>query len=167
MSLYPPSDIHAVTVPADDGRGCGVTHARPAGPDGQPIHPWALTCSVCEQHLLATDPRFARTIPEISLTYDEAKTQEQLAVRGSADRDSLMLAALTRLAGLELPAGAARPLPAGAPVTAMLACPRGTRSLPGTSSAVTAASPCAPPCPPPRSEPRHDDDHRPGPPVLC
>jgi hypothetical protein len=85
--LYPPRDICFVNVPADHPAfpGCGQAHARPTGPDGELIHPWGLSCpDRCEPHLAATDPRFVRRIAEIPLTYDEAKAQEQLAVRGPA-----------------------------------------------------------------------------------
>jgi hypothetical protein len=33
--LYPPSDFVEITIPADDGRGCGHVHRRPDG-DGRP-----------------------------------------------------------------------------------------------------------------------------------
>jgi hypothetical protein len=122
--LYPPSDICSVTIPVESD-GCGQPHVRPAGVDGQPVHPWAFSCSAgaCEAHLAATDPRFVRTVAEIPLTYDEAKAAEQSAAHGSADRDDIMARALARIAGLELPASMTRSLPAGAPVAALVACP--------------------------------------------
>jgi hypothetical protein len=79
----------------------------------------------CEDYLAATDPRFVRTIHEIPQTYDERKEAEHLATRGAADRDAIMLAALAKIAGMELPASVTRALPAAAPVAAMLACPQG------------------------------------------
>jgi len=141
--LYAPRDICSVIVPAGDGRGCGQPHTRPAGPDGEPVHPWAFSCSGgCEEHLAATDPRFARTIAEIPLTYDEAKQQEQLAVRGSADRDDILMRALAKIAGIEVPATLTRPLPvAAAPVTAMLACPQGHAQPSGHSFCGQCGSP--------------------------
>jgi len=145
--LYPPRDICSVTVPAD-GRGCGVTHTRPVGPDGEPVHPWAFTCSGgCEEHQARTDPRFVRTMAEIPLTYDEAKEHEQLALRGSADRDQLMLQALAKIAGMEVPASLARPLPGPAPVTAMLACPQGHAQAPGMRFCGQCGSPMRGPAP--------------------
>jgi hypothetical protein len=132
--LYPPRDICIVTVPAD-GRGCGQPHTRPRGADGEPIHPWGLSCSGgCEEHLIATDSRFVRTVHEIPLTHDEAKEVEHLKERGSADRDGIMLAALAKIAGLELPASVARGLPAAAPVVALLACPACSSAQPSGHS---------------------------------
>jgi hypothetical protein len=120
--LYPPSDICSVNVGA--GTGCGQPHVRPTGPDGRPVHPWGFSCSGgCEEHLVATDSRFVRTVAEIEPTFDERKEQEQYAVRAGADRDALMLQALSRLAGLEMPSSLTRPLPGATPVAAMLACP--------------------------------------------
>ena len=125
--LYPPRDICSVTVSPDhpDFPGCGQAHVRPLGPDGAPVHPWAFSCTAgrCEENLAATDPRFVRTIAEIPLTFDQAKEQEQLAVRGSADRDDIMMRALAKIAGIDVPASIGRPLPAGTPVTGLLACP--------------------------------------------
>lgn len=124
MPLYPPRDICSVNVPPDSG-GCGQAHVRPSGPDGEPVHPWAFSCTAgkCEEHLAATDARFVRTIAEIPLTFDEAKEHEQLAVRGSADRDDIMMRALAKIAGIDVPASIGRPLPAGTPVKGLVACP--------------------------------------------
>jgi hypothetical protein len=124
--LYPPSDFVSQTIPAEAvPPGCGQEHRRPVGPDGLPVHPWGLSCSLCEMWLRQHDDRWVPTIAEIKLTHDQQKEHELLAVRGSADRDDIMMRALAKIAGIDVPASIGRPLPAGAPVTAMLACPQG------------------------------------------
>ena len=145
--LYPPSDFVALTIPAEGGRGCGNEHRRPAGPDGQPVHPWALSCEPCEAWLRANDDRWSPTIAEIKLTHDEKRDQEHLALRGSADRDSLMLRALAKIAGMELPASLARPLPGAPPVAAMVACPQGHAQPSGHSFCGQCGSPMRGPAP--------------------
>jgi hypothetical protein len=131
--LYPPADIASVTIPAD-GRGCGQVHKRPETPDGRPVHPWGLSCGGgCEDFLLRTDSRWARTIAEIPLTYDQAKEQEHLALRGTTDRDSILTLALAKLAGLDvtqLPASITGPALAAAPVAGLIACPSCQRAQP-------------------------------------
>jgi hypothetical protein len=123
--LFAPRDIQSINVPADPPRlpGCGQAHARPSGPDGEPVHPWGLACGACEAWLKENDSRWVPALAEIKPTYDEAKAAELLAVRGSQDRADILAIALARLAGIEVPASMTRPLPAAAPVTAMLACP--------------------------------------------
>jgi hypothetical protein len=126
--LYCQSDIQSVNVPAGHPEfpGCGQAHARPAGPDGEPVHPWGLTCEPCERWLRENDSaRWTPVLAEIPLTYDEARAAEHLAVRGSADRDDILMRALAKIAGIDVPASMTRPLPAAAPVAALLACPAG------------------------------------------
>ena len=85
--LYPPSDIMSVTVTA--GEGCGAEHRRPAGPDGYPVHPWAISCAGgCEEWLRLNDSRFAGAVHEIPETYDEKRQREQRDHERPADQDS-------------------------------------------------------------------------------
>jgi hypothetical protein len=139
--LYPPSDFVAQTIPAEGGRGCGVEHRRPTGPDGRAVHPWALSCEPCEAWLRANDDRWSPTIAEIKPTHDEAREREMLAVRGSADRDDILMRALAKIAGIDIPASLARPVAAAAPVTAMLACPQGHAQPAGHSFCGQCGSP--------------------------
>ena len=103
--IYAPADFVAVTVPADDRGGCGEQHRRPDG-----AHTWALSCEACEPWLMQTDSRWVRTAAEIPETYDQRKSRETLAIRGTQDRDDILTIALAKLAGLDLP-----PSLAGAP----------------------------------------------------
>jgi hypothetical protein len=73
--------------------------------------------------LRQNDSRWSPDLAGIQLTYDEQRERDQLAVRGSADRDDIMMRALAKIAGIDVPASAGRPLPAGTPVTGLLACP--------------------------------------------
>lgn len=139
--LYPPSDWVATTIPAEGGRGCGREHRRPMGPDGVPAHPWALQCEPCEAWLRANDDRWSLTVAEIKLTYDEARQQELLAVRGSADRDDILMRALAKIAGIDVPASLARPVAAAAAVTALLSCPQGHAQSAGHSFCAQCGSP--------------------------
>jgi hypothetical protein len=124
--LFAPRDIQFVNIPAGHPEfpSCGVAHARPSGPDGEPVHPWSLQCEPCERWLRENDSaRWVPTLAEIPPTYDEARAAEQLAVRGSADRDDILMRALAKIAGIDVPASMGRPLPAAAPVTGLMACP--------------------------------------------
>ena len=87
--IYAPADFVAVTVPADDRGGCGEQHRRPDG-----AHTWALSCEACEPCLMQSDSRWVRTAAEIPETYDQRKSRETLAIRGTQDRDDILTIAL-------------------------------------------------------------------------
>src|SRR5262245_14290757 len=102
MTIYAPSDFASVTVPADDDhRRCGQAHARPTGPDGLPVYPWALSCADgCEEWLIAHDERWSKSVRDIPPTFDEQKEAQQLERMGSQQKDSLLVLAMSRMAGL-------------------------------------------------------------------
>lgn len=133
--LYPPSDFVAQTIPADLPRlpGCGREHRRPTGPDGVPVHPWALSCELCEAWIRENDDRWSPTPMEIKPTFDEAREAEHLKTHVDTTRDQIMLAALAKIAGLPLPDSVARGLPVAAAVTALLACPSCSSAQPSGS----------------------------------
>jgi hypothetical protein len=123
--LYPPSDWVSITIPAEASPpGCGREHGRPAGPDGFPLHPFGLSCGPCEAWLREHDTRWVPTISEIVPTFDERKEREHLALHAGSDRDDVMMRALAKIAGVDIPASLARPVSAAA-VPAMVACPSG------------------------------------------
>ena len=121
--IYARSDVRSVHVGEAHG-GCGQVHDRPADAAGNPVQPWGLACPSCEQ-FLRTDPMWSATVHEIPLSHDERSEQESARTRVNAEKDQIMLAALARIAGMELPASMSRPAVAAAPVAAMLACPQG------------------------------------------
>jgi hypothetical protein len=121
--LYPPSDWVSSTIPAEASPpGCGQEHRRPAGPDGLPLHPYGLSCGLCEAWLREHDARWALTPGEIQPTYDEKREREHLALRAGSDRDDIMMRALAKIAGMDVPASLGRPVSPAA-VPALLACP--------------------------------------------
>lgn len=131
MTVYAPSDFTEVTIPAEGGRGCGLTHRRDIGPDGRPVHPFGITCAPCEAYLRATDDRWSTTVEDIRETFDEAKARERYELRGAQARDALMLAAVAQLAGFspgQIPAVIQRQI-AGlkphVPLAGQLECPDG------------------------------------------
>ena len=123
--IYAPADFVAVTVPADDRGGCGEQHRRPDG-----AHTWALSCEACEPFLMQSDSRWVRTAAEIPETYDQRKSRETLAIRGTQDRDDILTIALARLAGLDLP-----PSLAGAPSRLAIGTAGRDDGLPGRTPA--------------------------------
>lgn len=135
--IFPPSDFVAVTIPADGGRGCGAEHRRPAGADGRPVQPWALSCAGgCEDWLLAHDGRWAHQVEDIPETYDETRARERFEVRGARDRDALVALAMARMAGVgqdEIPPSVARVL-SGLPahVPGVVVCGSGHDNRPGS-----------------------------------
>jgi hypothetical protein len=101
MTVYAASSIDYVAVSADGHGGCGSSHRRPVV-DGAPVHPWALTCPSCEDHL-RTDPLWSSTLAELPETYDEKLAREDFEKRGVTDERALMAMALAKMTGLELP----------------------------------------------------------------
>jgi hypothetical protein len=134
MTYYAMSSITSITVGAGHG-GCGRSHDRPAGADGQPLHPWALTCAACETYL-ATDPQWAKTIAEIVPTHDEARAREAFELQGSKDKDALLMVALARMAGLDraqVPPTIQRMISGLAPhIPGQVVCGQGHPNAPGS-----------------------------------
>ena len=128
MTVYAPSDFTEVTIPAEGGRGCGLTHRRETGPDGRPVHPFGITCAPCEAYLRATDNRWSPTVAGIVETFDEKLSREQWALKGSQDRDATLTAAIARLAGFgphELPESVRKMIagvPPHVPVAGQMVC---------------------------------------------
>jgi hypothetical protein len=130
--IYPPSDFVAVTIPSDDGRGCGIEHRRPADENGRPVQPWALSCDAgCEQWLLANDQRWTSNVSDIAATYDERRELERWETVGAREKDAALTAALMQLAGFspsQVPASVQRMI-AGlqphVPLTGTMVCPAG------------------------------------------
>jgi hypothetical protein len=138
MTIYAPSDFASVIVPADDEhRGCGQAHARPSGPDGLPVHPWALSCADgCEEWLIANDDRWSKSVRDIPPTYDERLDGERLDRIGSQQKDSLLVLAMSRMAGLtqaDIPPALTRML-SGLPahVPGIIMCANGHDNTPGS-----------------------------------
>lgn|ERR1017187_7744527 len=139
MTTYAPSDMTAITIPADGGRGCGQTHRR--GPE----QPWGVDCAPCEAWLRANDNRWSATIAGITETYDEKLGREQYAVKGVREKDALLTAAIARLAGYgqaQLPASLTRMI-AGIPahVPGLMLCPSGHENQPGQKFCGECAAP--------------------------
>lgn len=120
----------SVSLSAAHG-GCGKTHSRPVE-HGAPVHPWALDCSACENHLRASDPHWSPTVSEIPETPDETKAREDLtkrSERSSADLTALMLARLAGDAGAEMTIQQLMGMRAGAEGSPSL-CPEGHKNPP-------------------------------------
>jgi hypothetical protein len=133
MTVYAPNDFCSINVsPGGDG-GCGRAHLRDVGPD----QPWAITCDGgCEEWLLAHDNRIVKHFADIPPTYDEKKALERFKERGQADKDAVLVLALSRMAGLspaEIPPTLTKML-TGLPahVAGVTVCERGHDNMPGS-----------------------------------
>jgi hypothetical protein len=112
--------------------GCGSIHDRPAGPDGQPVKLWALTCAGGCEDFLRGEPGWSSTISEIAETYDEKLARDDFQKRGAMDRDQVLAMALAKLAGVELPETLRSRITGGMPdAPAMTACPDGHQNRAG------------------------------------
>lgn len=136
MTVYAPSDFASVTVPADERGGCGQPHFRDTGPDGYPVQPWALTCPGCETYLLVTDGRWVKDPMDIPPTFDEKRAADRFKERGAADKDALLVLAMSRMAGLspaEIPPSLSKML-SGLPahVPGVTVCASGHDNVPGS-----------------------------------
>lgn len=103
--------------------GCGAAHTRPVTHGARSAH-WELNCPRCEAVLIAThDPHWAVTRAEVPETPDEVTAREHLEKRGVRDRETVITAALAKLAGI------ADSSATGGAVDAIV-CRRGHRNLP-------------------------------------
>ena len=119
MTLYPRRDVVHVAVSPHQG-GCGAAHSRPVT-HGAPDLDWVLNCPRCERALNG-HPQWASTRAEIPETPDEQRQREALETRGSRDRETVITAALAKLAGIADGIGSQQPL----------LCKRGHRNLPSS-----------------------------------
>lgn len=122
MTLHPRRDVVYVAVSTAEG-GCGASHSRTVT-HGVPDPDWSLTCPPCERHLI-NDPRWAVTKAEIPETPDEVTQREALEKRGSRDRETVITAALAKLAGIADNTQAQA-------VTQAVICKRGHQNLPSS-----------------------------------
>ena len=133
MTVFAPSDFASINIPAEGGRGCGQVHVRDVGPD----QAWALTCDGgCEDWLIANDPRIVRHVADIKPTFDEQKQLERWKTQGQADKDAVMVLAMSRMAGLsaaEIPPTLTKML-SGLPahVPGVTVCSGGHDNMPGS-----------------------------------
>jgi hypothetical protein len=119
MTLHARRDVDYVSVAG----GCGAAHTRPVTHGARSAH-WELICPRCEAVLIKThDPHWAVTRAEVPETPDEATAREHLEKRGARDRETVITAALAKLAGI------ADSSSNGGQVDAVV-CRRGHRNLP-------------------------------------
>ncbi len=135
MTMYSRSDEQWKNISPAHG-GCGAIHARPKGPDGEPVKMWALTCPGGCEDFLRTDPNWSATISEIPETPDEIKGREDFEKRGAKDRDQVMALAMAKLAGVDLPETMLRPISGLSPhipaIAGFLVCQQGHDCEPGS-----------------------------------
>jgi hypothetical protein len=102
--------------------------------EGYPVQPWSLSCADCEPFLLKSD-HWAPTIEEIPATFDEQRAAERFKVRGAAEQQALLTAAVAQLAGFtraEMPESLRKMMSAlPAHVPAQIVCPQGHAQSPG------------------------------------
>ncbi len=80
MTVYAPSDVRSITVPA----GCGQPHEAGELADGERF---ALDCAECEPHVLALkDHGWARDPLQVALTPDERQRFEALEANAKAQQ---------------------------------------------------------------------------------
>jgi len=80
MTIYAPTDVRAITVPA----GCGVPHEAPALAEGAK---WALNCPPCEGPIIAMRTGWAHTPAGVALTPDEIGVAEQEEASAARNRN--------------------------------------------------------------------------------
>ncbi len=133
MTVYAPSDFVEITIPSEGNRGCGQSHRRDVGPD----QAWGLSCDGgCEDWLLANDSRWVKHVADIPPTFDEQKALERFKTQGKADKDALMVLAMSRMAGIsaaEIPPTLTKML-SGLPahVPGVVVCAAGHDNMPGS-----------------------------------
>jgi hypothetical protein len=119
MTLHARRDVDYVSVAG----GCGAAHTRTVTHGARSAH-WELICPRCEAVLIRShDPHWAATRAEVPETPDEVTAREHLEKRGVRDRETVITAALAKLAGI------ADNSATGGQVDAVV-CRRGHRNLP-------------------------------------
>jgi hypothetical protein len=88
MTAYAPSDTDQVRV--SPPHGCGQTHVRPAGDDGQPASLWALDCQACHKYLTGPLGGWGGTSSEIPETYDEKLRREDREKRATGEQEKAL-----------------------------------------------------------------------------